>query len=37
LVVMATRGHDSIGDVLRGSHTDRALHQLRRPILSVAV
>ncbi len=37
LVVMATRGHDSVGDVLRGSHTDRVLHQCRRPLLSVAV
>ncbi len=37
LVVMATRGHDSLGDVLRGSHTDRVLHRARCPVLSVPV
>lgn len=34
-VVMVTRGHDAIGDVLLGSHTERALHQCRRPMLWV--
>lgn len=37
VVVMATRGHDSIGDVLRGSHTDRVLHHAKCPVLSVGV
>jgi len=37
LVVMATRGHDSVGDVLLGSHTDRVLHHCRCPLLSIAV
>jgi nucleotide-binding universal stress UspA family protein len=37
VVVMATRGHDSIGDVLRGSHTERVLQRVRCPVLSVAV
>jgi nucleotide-binding universal stress UspA family protein len=37
LVVMATRGHDSIGDVIRGSHTDRVLHRANCPVLSVPV
>ena len=37
LIVMATRGHDSVGDVLRGSVTDRVLHRAHRPILSVSV
>lgn len=37
LIVMATRGHDSLGDVLRGSHTDRVLHRARCPLLSVPV
>ena len=37
IVVMATRGHDSVGDVLRGSHTDRVLHRSRCPVLSVGV
>jgi nucleotide-binding universal stress UspA family protein len=37
LVVMATRGHDSLGDVIRGSHTERVLHRVRCPVLSVAV
>jgi nucleotide-binding universal stress UspA family protein len=37
LVVMATRGHDSVLDVLRGSHTDRVLHRAHCPVLSVPV
>lgn len=37
LVVMATRGHDSVGDVLLGSHTDRVLHGVTCPVLSVPV
>jgi nucleotide-binding universal stress UspA family protein len=37
LVVMATRGHDSLGDVIRGSHTDRVLHRAHCPVLSVPV
>jgi nucleotide-binding universal stress UspA family protein len=34
-VVMVTRGHDSLADVLLGSHTERILHECRRPILWV--
>jgi nucleotide-binding universal stress UspA family protein len=37
LIVMASRGHDSIGDVMRGSHTDRVLHRARCAVLSVPV
>lgn len=37
LVVMATRGHDSLVDVVRGSHTERVLHRVGCPVLSVAV
>jgi len=37
LVVMATRAHDSVLDVLRGTHTDRVLHQVGCPILSVRI
>ncbi|MEX1362075.1 MAG: universal stress protein [Nannocystaceae bacterium] len=37
LVVMATRGHDSLGDVLRGSRTDRVLHRVGCPVLSVKI
>jgi len=37
LTVMATRGHDSVGDVLRGSHTDRVLHRTRCPLLAIRV
>jgi nucleotide-binding universal stress UspA family protein len=32
---MVTRGHDELSDVLRGSHTERVLHQCRRPMLWV--
>ena len=35
VIVMATRGHDSLRDVLAGSHTERVLHAARRPVLSV--
>ena len=37
LLVMATRGHDSLGDVLLGSHTDRVLHRTQCPVLSVPI
>lgn len=37
LVVMATRGHDSVGDVIAGSHTERVLRSSRCPVLSVPV
>jgi len=36
-VVMATRGHDSLGDVVRGSHTERVLRAVRCPLLSVPI
>lgn len=35
LIVMATRGVDSVSDVVRGSHTDRVLHKAQCPLLSV--
>jgi nucleotide-binding universal stress UspA family protein len=35
LVVMATHGHDGVLDVLFGSHTERVLHALSRPLLWV--
>lgn len=34
-IVMATRGHDSLTDVLFGSRTERVLHEAPCPILSV--
>jgi nucleotide-binding universal stress UspA family protein len=37
LVVMASRGHDSLGDVFRGSHTERVLHRVACPLLYVPV
>lgn len=37
LVVMATRGHDSLFDVLVGSTTERVLRGLRCPLLSLPV
>lgn len=37
LVVMATRGHDGVRDMLFGSHTEQALHTLSCPLLSVPV
>lgn len=35
VVVMATQGHDTLGDVLLGSHTERVLHAIERPLLWV--
>jgi nucleotide-binding universal stress UspA family protein len=35
LIAMATRGHDSIGDVLRGSHTERVVRDAKCPVLCV--
>ena len=35
LIVMATHGHDTVGDVLRGSHTERVIREARCPVLSV--
>jgi nucleotide-binding universal stress UspA family protein len=35
LVVMVTRGHDGVADVLLASHTERVLHRCRRPLLWV--
>lgn len=37
LVVMATRGHDSVGDTLLGSTTERVLRQAVCPVLAVPV
>jgi nucleotide-binding universal stress UspA family protein len=36
-IVMATRGHDSLGDMVRGSHTERVLRHVGCPLLSVPV
>lgn len=33
LLVMTTRGHDGLSDVILGSHTERVLHRLARPLL----
>ncbi|HEY0993711.1 MAG TPA: universal stress protein, partial [Kofleriaceae bacterium] len=35
LIVMATRGHDAVGDVLLGSHTERVIREACCPVLSV--
>jgi nucleotide-binding universal stress UspA family protein len=35
LVIMPTRGHDSLADILLGSHTERVLHAVGRPLLWV--
>jgi nucleotide-binding universal stress UspA family protein len=35
LIVMSTRGHDGVLDVLRGSHTERVIRDARCPVLSV--
>jgi len=37
LIVMATRGHDGIGDLLHGSHTDRVIREADCPVLSVPI
>lgn len=37
LVVMPTRGHDSVRDVVLGSHTERVMHAAPCPLLSVPV
>ena len=37
LIVMATRGHDGVGDVLFGSHTERVIRESTCPVLSVPV
>jgi nucleotide-binding universal stress UspA family protein len=36
LIVMPTHGHDGIGDVLGGSHTERVIREADRPVLAVA-
>ncbi len=35
LIAMATRGHDGLADVLRGSHTEQVLRDAGCPLLSV--
>lgn len=35
LLVMGTRGHDSLADIFRGSQTERVGRRTRRPLLSV--
>jgi nucleotide-binding universal stress UspA family protein len=35
LIAMATRGHDGVVDVLRGSHTERVIREASCPVLSV--
>lgn len=37
IIVMATRGHDSVKDVILGSHTERVLHRSPCAVLSVHV
>ncbi len=37
LVVMATRGHDTFGDAIAGSHTERVLRRVSCPLLSVPI
>lgn len=37
LVVMATEGHSSVLDFFRGSHTERVIRGVARPVLSVPV
>lgn len=37
LVVMATRGHDSLYDELMGSHTERVMRLVHCPLLSVPI
>lgn len=35
LIVMQTGGHDSVGDVLLGSHTEHVIRDAECPVLSV--
>jgi len=35
MIVMPTHGHDSPGDVIRGSHTERVIREASCPVLSV--
>lgn len=35
LIVMPTHGHDSAGDILLGSHTERVIREAECPVLSV--
>ena len=35
LLVMTSHGHDQLSDVVRSSHTERVLHEVRRPLLWV--
>ena len=35
LIVMPTRGHDSVGDVLLGSHTEHVIRDAECPVLAV--
>jgi nucleotide-binding universal stress UspA family protein len=37
MFVMATRGHDGIGDTLLGSHTERVIRRITCPLLSVPI
>jgi|GEM_PF-1279029 len=37
LFVMATRGHDGLGDTLLGSHTERLIRRITCPLLSVPI
>lgn len=37
VIVMPTRGHDGIGDVLLGSHTERVIREAGCPVLSVPI
>lgn len=37
VIVMATRGHDSVGDILLGSHTERVIRETACPVLSVPI
>ncbi len=34
LIIMATRGHDGVSDVLRGSHTERVIRDAPCPVLA---